>query len=57
MKVPPPAYDPTRITPGVLALGAMTAASLRVMLPFLLSAAWVGDIDRGPRVHEAEEAP
>jgi len=40
MKTPPPAFDLPRITLGVLALGAMIAASLWVMLPFLLSVAW-----------------
>ena len=44
MKTPPPAFDLPRITLGVLALGAMIAASLWVMLPFLLSVAWAATI-------------
>jgi predicted PurR-regulated permease PerM len=44
MKVPPPALDLPRITLGVLALGAMTAASIWVMLPFLLSVVWAATI-------------
>jgi predicted PurR-regulated permease PerM len=44
MKTPPPAYDLPRITLGVLALGAMIAASLWVMLPFALSVVWAATI-------------
>jgi len=44
VKTPPPAFDLPRITLGVLALGAMIAASLWVMLPFLLSVTWAATI-------------
>lgn len=40
----PPAFDLPRITLGVLAIGAMIAASLWVMLPFVLSAVWAATI-------------
>jgi predicted PurR-regulated permease PerM len=40
----PPAYDLPRITLGVLALGAMTAASIWVMLPFLAAVVWAAMI-------------
>jgi predicted PurR-regulated permease PerM len=44
MKVPPPAFDLPRITLGVLAIGVMTAASIWVMLPWLLSVVWAATI-------------
>ena len=44
MNVPPPAFDLPRITLGVLAIGVMTAASIWVMLPFLLSVVWAAMI-------------
>jgi predicted PurR-regulated permease PerM len=44
MKTPPPAFDLPRITLGVLAIGVMIAASLWVMLPFLLSVVWAATI-------------
>jgi predicted PurR-regulated permease PerM len=40
----PPAYDLARITLGVLAIGAMIAASLWVMLPFLVAVVWAATI-------------
>ncbi|MCX5731074.1 MAG: AI-2E family transporter YdiK, partial [Deltaproteobacteria bacterium] len=36
----PPAYDLPRITLGVLAIGAMIAASVWVMLPFAVAVVW-----------------
>jgi predicted PurR-regulated permease PerM len=44
MKVPPPAFDLPRITLGVLAIGALAAASIWVILPFLLSVVWAATI-------------
>jgi predicted PurR-regulated permease PerM len=44
MNAPPPAFDLPRITLGVLALGAMAAASLWVMRPFLLAVLWAAMI-------------
>jgi predicted PurR-regulated permease PerM len=44
MNTPPPAVDLPRITLGVLALGTMIAASLWIMLPFVLSVAWAATI-------------
>ena len=38
--VPPPSFDLPRITLGVLAIGAMTFASLWVMLPFVAAVVW-----------------
>ncbi len=40
VNVSPPTYDLPRITLGVLALGAMTGASIWVMLPFAAAVVW-----------------
>ena len=40
VNVSPPSYDLPRITLGVLALGAMTGASIWVMLPFAAAVVW-----------------
>jgi predicted PurR-regulated permease PerM len=44
MNPSPPTFDLPRITLGVLALGAMTAASIWVMLPFFAAVVWAAMI-------------